>query len=264
MSLSANAIAVARRQREILSDVSLDLLSGSVVALLGANGAGKSTLLGALAHELAYQRGQVTLDGVELSVLGHRGQARRRAVLPQQSSLSFDMPVDQVVAMGAYPFPEVDPDTVNAQIRRALACVECEIFLDRRYGELSGGEQQRVQSARVLLQCLVAREAGDTRYLMLDEPTASLDPRHQQGLLRAVTGLARTERLGVLAILHDVNLAARWCDRIALLAKGKLIACGSPAEVLTEANLAEVYDMPVRVLPHPLAPERPLVCFDLD
>lgn len=121
-----------------------------------------------------------------------------------------------------------------------------------------------MQSARVLLQCLVSRTAGDARYLMLDEPTASLDPRHQQGLLRAVTQLAATERLGVLAILHDVNLAARWCDRIALLAQGRLIACGAPAEVLTEANLAEVYDMPVRVLPHPLAPERPLVCFDLD
>lgn len=264
MSLSANTIAVSRRTREILSDVSLDLLSGSVVALLGANGAGKSTLLGALANELSYQRGQVTLDGTELADVGHHGLARRRAVLPQHSSLSFDMPVDQVVAMGAYPFPEVEPVVVESEIRRALACVECEGFLGRRYGELSGGEQQRVQSARVLLQCLVGRTAGDARYLMLDEPTASLDPRHQQGLLRAVTQLAATERLGVLAILHDVNLAARWCDRIALLAQGRLIACGSPAEVLTEANLAEVYDMPVRVLPHPLAPERPLVCFDLD
>lgn len=120
----------------------------------------------------------------------------------------------------------------------------------RRYLELSGGEQQRVQFARVLAQCQAA-PAGEPRYLMLDEPISNLDPRHQIDLLRTARDLAREQGAGVLVIAHDVNLAARWCDRIMLLADGAAVAEGTPAEVLTPANLRNVYGVEAEVLPHP-------------
>jgi iron complex transport system ATP-binding protein len=146
---------------------------------------------------------------------------------------------------------------------RALDVADISHLAARRYLELSGGEQQRVQFARVVLQALARREADpQARFLLLDEPTASLDPRHQQALLSALVGLARGERMGVLVILHDVNLAASWGDRIALLCDSDIVACGDPAQVLTEENLRRVYGVDVHVMPHPRRPGRPLVVFD--
>ena len=133
--------------------------------------------------------------------------ARRRAVR-RRNRLGFDLGVAEVVAMGAYPFPELPPAAVEALVDRTLALADATHLRARRYPELSGGEQQRVQFARVLTQCLAARAEGEARYLLLDEPTASLDPRHQGELLRVAVDLARDERVGVLVILHDMNLAA--------------------------------------------------------
>ena len=140
-----------------------------------------------------------------------------------------------------------------------LALADATHLRARRYPELSGGEQQRVQFARVLTQCLAARAEGEARYLLLDEPTASLDPRHQGELLRVAVDLARDERVGVLVILHDMNLAARWCDRLLLLGGGRAIASGPPSQVLTPASLHLAYGIAAQVVPHPLAPGRVLV-----
>jgi iron complex transport system ATP-binding protein len=260
--LQAVGLHVNRGGQAVLRDVSLRLNAGETVGLLGANGAGKSTLLAVLANELAPQRGSASIDGVALSGWSAAKQARRRAVLPQKPSLAFDLSVIEVVAMGAYPFPELAPDAVQALVRMALDRADSLAFLHRHYLDLSGGEQQRIQFARTLVQCLAQRQAGDSRYLLLDEPTASQDPPHQQQLLRTASTLARTERLGVLVVLHDVNLAARWCDRLLLLAQGRVVADGAPAEVLTEARLREVYGVGARVLPHPLIAGRPLVLFE--
>src|SRR5690606_25427077 len=123
---------------------------------------------------------------------------------------------------------------------------------ERRYLELSGGEQQRTQFARVLVQVLAQRRADPHgRYMLLDEPTSSLDPLHQRSLLATLRDLARHERVGVMLVIHDVNLAALWSDRIALLANGKIIACDAPAKVLTPKNLKAVYDVDVHVMAHP-------------
>ncbi|GLS05733.1 hemin import ATP-binding protein HmuV [Chitiniphilus shinanonensis] len=260
--IAADRLHCTRGGRTVLRDVSLTLANGEVLGVLGANGAGKSSLLSLLAGELHPDSGSVALDGTPLAALPSAVLARRRAVLPQSPTLAFDLAVNEVVAMGAYPFPELSPAEVDTLVTHALALADGAQFLARRYPRLSGGEQQRVQFARVLVQVLAARTPTEGRALLLDEPTASLDPRHQHALLQAAHQLSRQHDLAVLTVLHDVNLAARWCDRLLLLADGATVACGTPAEVLTPDILQAVYHIPASVIPHPHDAGRPLVLFD--
>ncbi len=259
--LSTHQLGCHRGARKILSGIDLELRAGEVLGVLGANGAGKTTLLATLAGELAATEGRVELDGRAMAGWTPAALARRRAVLPQSPSLSFDLSVREVVAMGAYPFAELTPADHEALLRQALHQADAAGLAERRYLALSGGEQQRVQFARALAQVLAAREPGQYRVLLLDEPTASLDPRHQLMLLGAVQALARAEGIAALVVLHDVNLAAQWCDRLLLLARGRCVALGTPAEVLTPQTLEQVYELPVNVLAHPLAGRGPLVVF---
>ena len=276
--LQAHGIAVQRGERQILSDIDLSLPAGQVIGVLGANGAGKSTLLAALAGELSPSAGSITLNGRPLSAWPAAELARCRAVLPQSPSLQFDLPVATVIGMGAYPHarhtrtgaPRTDSrDTARAAIaedqrilQRVLALADVQDLYERRHRLLSGGEQQRVHLARVLYQLLLARQGHDEyRVLMLDEPTASLDPRHQLHLLSAVHTLAHEENVAALVILHDLNLAAGCCDRLLLLGQGRVAACGTPAQVLTPDTLRQVYGVEATVLPHPNQPGRPLVVF---
>ena len=276
--LQAHGIAVQRGERQILSDIDLSLPAGQVIGVLGANGAGKSTLLAALAGELSPSTGRITLNGRPLSAWPAAELARCRAVLPQSPSLQFDLPVATVIGMGAYPHarharigaPRTDSrDTAQAAIaedqrilQRVLALADVQGLYGRRYRRLSGGEQQRVHLARVLYQLLLARQGyNEYRVLMLDEPTASLDPRHQLHLLSAVHTLAHEENVAALVIVHDLNLAAGCCDRLLLLGQGRVAACGTPAQVLTPDTLRQVYGVEATVLPHPNQPGRPLVVF---
>lgn len=276
--LQAHGIAVQRGERQILSDIDLSLPAGQVIGVLGANGAGKSTLLAALAGELSTSTGRITLNGRPLSAWPAAELASCRAVLPQSPSLQFDLPVATVIGMGAYPHarhtrtgaPRTDSrDTAQAAmaedqriLQRVLALADVQDLYGRRYRLLSGGEQQRVHLARVLYQLLLARQGhNEYRVLMLDEPTASLDPRHQLHLLSAVQTLAHEENVAVLVIVHDLNLAAGCCDQLLLLGQGRVAACGTPARVLTPDTLRQVYGVEVTVLPHPNQPGRPLVVF---
>lgn len=276
--LQAHGIAVQRGERQILSDIDLSLPAGQVIGVLGANGAGKSTLLAALAGELSPSTGRITLNGRPLSAWPAAELARCRAVLPQSPSLQFDLPVATVIGMGAYPHarhtrtgaPRTDSrDTAQAAIaedqrilQHVLALADVQDLYGRRYRLLSGGEQQRVHLARVLYQLLLARQGhNEYRVLMLDEPTASLDPRHQLHLLSAVHTLAHEENVAALVIVHDLNLAAGCCDRLLLLGQGRVAAFGTPAQVLTPDTLRQVYGVEATVLPHPNQPGRPLVVF---
>ena len=276
--LQAHGIAVQRGERQILSDIDLSLPAGQVIGVLGANGAGKSTLLAALAGELSPSAGRITLNGRPLSAWSVAELARCRAVLPQSPSLQFDLPVATVIGMGAYPHarhsrtgahPTNRHDTAQAAmaedqriLQRVLALADVQDLYERRYRRLSGGEQQRVHLARVLYQLLLARQGHDEyRVLMLDEPTASLDPRHQLHLLSAVHTLVHEENVAALVIVHDLNLAAGCCDRLLLLGQGRVAACGTPAQVLTPDTLRQVYGVEATVLPHPNQPGRPLVVF---
>ncbi|WP_028456195.1 heme ABC transporter ATP-binding protein [Chitinilyticum litopenaei] len=261
MSLIAHDIHLQRHGKIVLAGVSCGIASGEVLGILGANGAGKSTLLALLAGDLAPQAGSVALDGKPLAGVDNAALARRRAVLSQQLGPAFNLSVQDIAAMGAYPFPELAPQQVGQVCRDALAMAEVAHLAQRRYPELSGGEQQRVQFARVLVQALAARQPGEARYLLLDEPTASLDPRHQHGLLALAARLAHDAGLGIAVVLHDVNLAACWCTRIALLANASIVASGTPTEVLQAGHLEATYRQPCTIHPHPTRPGRPLVLF---
>ncbi|MEN7527408.1 heme ABC transporter ATP-binding protein [Cupriavidus sp. DL-D2] len=259
--LLARNLRCTRGRREVLSGIDLELRAGQVLGVLGANGAGKSTLLGVLAGEIPAHDAAITLNDRALGKWPVQELARSRAVLPQSPGLGFDLDVTEVVTMGAYPFPELDLTALNALIRRALALADVPHLATREYQSLSGGEQQRVQFARTLVQVLACRESDTYRALLLDEPISSLDPRHQLLLLDAVKTLSRTDGLAVLVVLHDVNLAARWCDQLLLLADGRTAAYGPPADVLTPEILAKVYGMPASVLPSPVHVGVPLVVF---
>lgn len=264
--LTCRGLTVHRSGRPVLNGISIELRPGELLGVLGANGAGKTTLLSALAGELAldpalHRHCPVSINGRELVDMKAAELARIRAVLPQKPELHFDLTVDEVVGMGVYPFPELDPHACARMIRQAMEEADVAGFIERSYLELSGGEQQRVQFARTLVQLLAAAQVGGPAYLFLDEPSASLDPAHQHGLLKAARKAADSTGAGVLIVMHDVNLAAQYCCRIALMAQGNIIACGSPNEVLTTTCMEQTYGTRTHVQAHPVHAQVPLVLF---
>lgn len=250
-----------------MKEVSLALHPGEMLGILGANGAGKSTLLSTLAGELPIDpalHGQcpVRLNGRDIVCYSTSELACLRAVLPQKPELVFDLAVDEVVAMGLYPFPQLKPQVCRELLDTAVRQADIGHLWERRYLELSGGEQQRVQFARTLAQLLAAARAGrEGCYLLLDEPSSSLDPAHQHGLLRAARQAATDIGAGVLVVLHDVNLAAQYCDRLALMTDGGISACGRPRDVLKPGLLQQVYGTAAHVQAHPVLTGVPLVVF---
>ncbi len=226
----------------ILEDISIEVKPGEMLGLLGPNGAGKSTLLGALAGDFKPTSGQASLDGQDLARIDALARARRRAVMRQHGAPAFDFTVREIVELGRSPWVgrSTTADDRRA-VGRALALANVERFADRAMGTLSGGERQRSQFARALAQLdAPPSEPAAQRYLLLDEPTSSLDLSHQHALLAAVRRLAAAG-LGVCVVLHDVNLAARYCDRVLVLRQGRAHAMGTPLEVMTPAILEPVY-----------------------
>lgn len=244
--LQTKQLSVRRGELPVLTDISVQLLPGQVLGVLGPNGAGKSTLLNALAGELPASQGEVLLAGRPLSSWSGVERAQRLAVLPQSSSLAFAFRVRDVVAMGRLPHTcgrQYDAEVVDA----ALAAADVRHLSERNFLTLSGGERQRVQLARVLAQVWPG-DAGQT--LLLDEPTALLDPLHQHATLQAVRDFAQ-RGAAALVIVHDLNLAARYCDRLLLLAAGRAQALGSVTQVLQAERLQQVFGLDVLVQRHP-------------
>lgn len=240
--ISAETITLHRGGRPVVRELSLELAPGEVLAVLGPNGAGKSTLLDALTGGLRPAAGEVRLAGKALRSWRARDLARHRAVLLQHSPLAFPLPVHEVVAMGRAPHGPTDRDAIVAS---CLAEVGISHLASRTYIALSGGEQQRVHLARALAQLI---GAPSPRFLLLDEPVNHLDPAHQHQLLAVARRLALFEEVGVLAVLHDLNLAAAYADRIAVLHQGRLVALGTPREVLTESLLAHTFGLEAEIL----------------
>lgn len=228
----------------VLTDASIVVLSGELHALVGPNGAGKSTLFGVLAGDIVPGSGEVTLDGAPLRGIHPRVLARERAVLLQQNAVSFPFSVEEVVRMGRAPWartPAEDDD--DALVARALAVTDMTALARRGVTSLSGGERARAALARVLAQ--------DTGILLLDEPTAALDLRHQEDVLRIARDRAR-DGAAVAIVLHDLNAALGVADRVTLLSRGRVVASGPPAGVLTASAIEEVYGQAVDVFPHPV------------
>lgn len=244
--LRVENLHIRRGDKTVLADINLHLNPGEVLGVLGPNGAGKSTLLGALCGELKPDQGKVWLDQDELAHWPGMQRAQRLAVLPQASTLEFAFRVEEVVGMGRLPHHSgrVRDDEI---IEAALAAADVGHLHGRSYLALSGGERQRVHLARVLAQ-LWPGEAGQT--LLLDEPTSMLDPLHQHTTLHAIRTFA-DRGAAVLVILHDLNLAARYCDRILLLQDGRSFALDTPAKVLLPVPLQAVFGLEVLVQPHP-------------
>ena len=244
--LRTQNLQIRRGRKVVLTDITLELKPGEVLGVLGPNGAGKSTLLGALCGELRAHQGSVWLDERELSDWTGTSRAQRLAVLPQVSTLDFAFRVEEVVGMGRLPHQSgrVRDDEIVAA---ALHAADAGHLSGRSYLALSGGERQRVHLARVLAQ-LWPGEAGQT--LLLDEPTSMLDPLHQHTTLQAVREFAN-RGAAVLVILHDLNLAARYCDRLLLLEGGRPVALDTPDQVLRPEPLKAVFGLEVLVQQHP-------------
>jgi iron complex transport system ATP-binding protein len=244
--LCAENLEVRRGARCVLQGIDLQLRAGEIFGVLGPNGAGKSTLLGALSGELAANVGQVLLADRPLHDWPSRERAQRLAVLPQQSSLSFGFRVEEVVGMGRLPHDE-GRAADQLIVEQALFAADARHLEGRSYLTLSGGERQRVHLARVLAQLWPGAEG---RVLLLDEPTAALDPLHQHSTLQAVRGFAE-QGAAVMVILHDLNLAARYCDRLLLLHEGRAHLQGTVDEVLQPQPLRDVFGLDVLIQRHP-------------
>jgi iron complex transport system ATP-binding protein len=242
--IEARDLLVRRRGRTILDVPAITLRGGALFGLIGPNGAGKSTLVRVLSGEFAPDRGRVLYDDIPVARIPSAALARRRAVLPQSTSLGFPLDVEAVVRLGRIPHAGYCPRSDNDRAV-ALAMVEAGVdpLAARIVQTLSGGEAQRVQLARVLAQ-LHGVPVAET-VLFLDEPTSSLDLAHAHAILRVAAAHARDGGV-VVAVLHDLAAAARWCDRVAVIEEGRIVAEGAPEAVLDEATVSRVWGVPVR------------------
>jgi iron complex transport system ATP-binding protein len=240
--LAADDIAVMLDDRAVLRAVSLTVRRGEFVGLIGPNGAGKTTLLRVLANLLRPQQGRVRLDGADMAALAPRRLARQIAYLAQGAPAHWPLRVDKVVALGRLPhldWWQPPGATDHAAIEAALQLTEVEHLRARAVTTLSGGERMRVLLARVL--------AAEPELILADEPVAALDPYHQLHVMEILREHAHRGGAAV-AVLHDLNLAARFCDRLLLLSDGELVCAGAARTVLANEHLRRVYGVEARVL----------------
>ncbi|MBB4211508.1 iron complex transport system ATP-binding protein [Rhodothalassium salexigens DSM 2132] len=233
--LQTQGLAAQLGQKRILSDVSVSFSAGQVTGLIGPNGAGKSTLIKALCRLIEPAAGTVQLDGAPLAGYARRDLARRLGYLPQGHTTHWPLCVEQVVTLGRLPhlgpFEAAAPEDAR-MVEEAMAKTDVLALRDRRVDTLSGGERARVMLARVL--------ASQTPVLLADEPVAALDPYHQLHLMDLLGQLAAEGRL-VVCVLHDLALAARFCDRLVLMDRGRVVATGPADQVLAPGHLRDTY-----------------------
>ncbi len=241
--LQVESLSVSYGERAVLHEVSFSVERGTVLGLIGPNGAGKSTLIRALSGVLATQSGRVLVDGRSLSGMSAPDVARHIAVVPQAHNLPPAFTAWETVLLGRTPYlnwlgqvSKRDEEIARDAMRRTDTLK----LADRRVGELSGGEQQRLLLARALAQA--------TPILLLDEPTSNLDLQYQISLLEQVRRLTRQDELSVVMVMHDLNLVARYCDQAALLVEGRIAKMGDIESVLTARILSEAYHLPLEVM----------------
>ncbi|GGX45887.1 heme ABC transporter ATP-binding protein [Saccharospirillum salsuginis] len=249
MTLSAHDISLSLTpERTTLDTVSIRVRPGEVLALIGQNGAGKSSLLKVLCGEYRPDGGEVRLHDRSLNDWSGPDRARLLSVLPQQHTLNFEFLVEDVVGIGRYPH-RTGRRHDDKIVREALDLCDLLSLRQRGISELSGGERQRVHLARVLAQIWEAQPEGH-RFLLLDEPSTGLDLHHQQALFRTVRQFAQ-RGVGVLLVVHDLNLAARYADQIVVLDQGRAVLSGPPKSVLTAEHIERHFDLRVTVQAHP-------------
>jgi iron complex transport system ATP-binding protein len=243
--IEARTASARRGSAEVVSHVSFTVGPGELAAVIGPNGAGKSTLLAMLAGDLAPSSGEIYLDNRPLTSIDRADRALLRAVLPQGGVTDIPFSVGEVVAMGRHPHRRRPDNSAAADqnaVWAALNRTDTAALAKRRFATLSGGERTRVSLARVLAQ--------NTAVLLLDEPTTALDVGHEAAVMQELRRLAGAGRT-VVAVMHDLNDAARFSTRVIALDRGRLVADGAPNDVLTAELLTTIYGHPMRVIPHP-------------
>ncbi|MCP4617482.1 MAG: heme ABC transporter ATP-binding protein [Bradyrhizobium sp.] len=263
--LKAHAVSMTIGSARLVDGVDLEIFGGEMVAIVGPNGAGKSTLLRMLSGDLRPSRGSAELARRDIASYSPRELALRRAMLSQHVHVTFPFTVEEIVEMGT---GGRNRATSSPLVEAALREVGLQRFRDRQLPTLSGGEQQRAHFARVLVQLACGEAMHGPGLLLLDEPTSSLDLRHQIDLVESARRRAQNGT-AVVAILHDLNLAMRFADRIVLLHRGRLAAIGEPRTTITPERMRELFEVDVAIrhtddgvpylLPQTMQPVTPII-----
>ena len=252
MSLSLKSVSLKLDNRQILKDVSLEINESEIVSVIGPNGAGKSTLLNVLTGDISPDSGNTTYDNKQLNKISIQERAFTRSVMSQMQTLVFNFNVKDVIEMGWLQRGNSDFSS-NFSMAFEAVTTECNVnnLVHRKFNSLSGGEQRRVHFARTLLQLWRPSQSNDPRYLLLDEPTANLDLSSEMLLMNILKARA-SSNVGILVILHDLNLASHFADKIAIMKDGEIKAFGKPEEVMTDDFLTSIYEVPIKVKYDPL------------
>ena len=245
--LRCRHVSAGYGDRLILEDVNLSVKKGEFVGLIGSNGTGKSTLIKCISGLLPLQGGEITICGKTHSRLKNRERARLVAVVPQSYHVEYDFTVEDIVMMGRNPylgFGKKESQEDYDIVEKAMKLTNTEIFRGRLYNELSGGERQRVVLARAIAQ--------KPEIILLDEPTSALDVHHQIEVMELITYLNEKEHMTVVAVLHDINMASRFCHRMVLLQRGRVAVDGIPSEVISRENMESLYNMKLVIRESPM------------
>ena len=252
MSIKAKSIFWEVDNKRIIKDISLEISLGEVVSIIGPNGAGKSSFLNVLSGDIKPTSGSVSFDEINLKDISIQERSFMRSVMSQSQQIVYDFSVKEIIEMG---WLDRGIASYSGNFKEAVMKVasECSVhdLLEQKFNTLSGGEQRRVHFARTLIQLWRPSNSHDPRYMFLDEPTANLDILHEQNLMKLVRSKAM-EGIGILLILHDLNLAAKYSDKLVIFKDGSLIKSGSPEEVLQSKVLTEVYGLDMEVAKDPL------------
>ena len=246
MSYRLKQVSFSIGSKYIVKDLEFSFQAGDLVSIIGPNGAGKTTLLKLMSGELKPSAGQIFLNDFAFSELSLKERANKRAVMTQSSSVVFDFLVDEILEMG---WVQGSSDDFSKTCSDVVNSCGLDELMGRKFNTLSGGEQQRVQFARALLQVGGLSKTADDRFLLLDEPTSNMDVAYELNLLNLAKEVRKTG-VGVIVVLHDLNLAARFSDQIILMNSGLIVASGQPEEVLSDRILSDVYSTQLRVERH--------------
>ena len=252
MSLNLKSVSIKLDNRQILKDVSLEINEGEIVSVIGPNGAGKSTLLNILTGDISQDSGDTIYDNKQLNKISIQERAFTRSVMSQMQTLVFNFNVKDVIEMGWLQRGNSDFSS-NFLMAFEAVTKECNVhnLVHRKFNSLSGGEQRRVHFARTLLQLWRPSQSNDPRYLLLDEPTANLDLSSEILLMNILKARA-SSNVGILVILHDLNLASHFADKIAIMKGGEIKAFGKPEEFMRADFLTCIYEVPIKVKYDPL------------